>query len=185
MKNNLRKRLAILRTELSPVKRKEKDNAIAQKIESLKAFQTSRNVLFYYSVKGEVDTLNLIQRYLGKKTIYLPVIRNDEEFHAIELHDFQELKKGLKGIPEPTGKNEAKSLDLILIPGVAFDPQGHRIGTGKGYYDRFLKRYSDALKVGLAYREQIVENCPQDPYDVAMDLIVTDERLYLINQPSP
>ncbi|MFH1012428.1 MAG: 5-formyltetrahydrofolate cyclo-ligase [Candidatus Peregrinibacteria bacterium] len=178
-KNEIRQKALKTRNGLPPDLRREKSGKIAQALESLEEFKRAHDVLFYYAVGSEVETKPLIEKYLKEKRLYLPAIQNENEFHAVSTGTALHLTKGQKGIPEPQGGGEAKTLDLILVPGVAFDQKGGRLGTGKGYYDRFLKRYPHALKIGLAYREQMVENVPQDPYDVPVDRIITDQKQFI------
>jgi len=110
------------------------------------------------------------------KALYLPKLTDEFSFKAIK---YGELSSNQYGIPEPSGE-EATSLDLILVPGVAFDRQGNRIGMGKGYYDRFLAKQKNVLKIGLAFSEQILASIPKEPYDEIVDLIITDEEVIRI-----
>ena len=123
---------------------------------------------------------DLFQKTLSLKKLYLPKIRTADDFHAIRVQAPLKLEPGLKGVPEPEKGEEAETLDLILVPGVVFDPKGQRLGMGKGYYDRFLPRYPQALKIGLAYEEQMVEKLPVSSYDVPVDLVITDQHVYLL-----
>jgi len=169
-----------IRQLLSSEVRHEKSRIIAEKLESLPVFKLAQDVLFYYGVRGEVKTLPLIQKYLELKSLYLPVIVNETTFHATRLRSPLKLIPNTMGIPEPEKGDMLNEtpLDLIIVPGIAFDAKGHRIGMGKGYYDRFLAQYPHALKIGLAFTEQMVENLPQDPYDVSVDMIITDSCIY-------
>jgi 5-formyltetrahydrofolate cyclo-ligase len=88
------------------------------------------------------------------------------------------LKKGYFGIDEPVTTELADDKEaLIIVPGVAFDERGFRVGYGKGYYDRFLNKHSDYTKIALAYEMQILTEIPNDEYDVAMNRIITEERI--------
>jgi len=177
-KNTLRQSILDFRRSLNPEVVAQKSQKIAQTLEALAVFKKATRILFYYPVNGEVDLLALIQKCLTKKQLFLPAIVDENTFEARPLKNLSTLTPGKKGIPEPAEGPPTNALDLIVVPGVVFDPQGHRIGTGKGYYDLFLTRYPDAFKIGVAYHEQIVENCPQDPYDIPMDLVITDQKTY-------
>ena len=88
-------------------------------------------------------------------------------------------------MPEPvdTEPNSVydDQIELVITPGVAFDKKGNRIGMGKGYYDRYFEQNNAPLKVALAYEEQVLDSLPKDPYDVSINLIVTDQNLYQCN----
>lgn len=166
--------MLVRRQALSAFERRKKSGLIREKIKTSPWFKKSRHILFYYPVKGEVDLRPLFQTGSLKKRFYLPTIADEKTFQALPFTSFKTLKKGKQRIPEPQGGIPAKKLDLILVPGVAFDERGNRLGTGRGYYDRFLKRYPRAFKLGVAYREQKVEKIPRGPYDVVMDQVLTD-----------
>ena len=95
------------------------------------------------------------------------------------------LKAGFEGVPEPVETAPSSVYDdqveLVITPGVAFDKKGNRLGMGKGYYDRYFQNNSSPVKIALAYEEQILDHIPKDPYDVSIDLIVTDQNLYQCN----
>ncbi len=117
---------------------------------------------------------------LGKK-VYVPRVRlktKDIEIRRIRRLA-SELRKGAYGILEPvpakTSKAEARILDLLFIPGLGFDSRGGRLGRGGGYFDRFLKKVpARAIKMGVAFREQLLSRVPAGPHDVRMDLVITD-----------
>lgn len=145
---------------------------IMQKIEQCDLFRAAQTVLCYWPIAGEVQLIPLIEKYAATKTILLPVVKGD----SLELRLFtgqSKMQRGVFGIPEPKGKPYAGTIDAALIPGVAFDNFGHRLGRGKGFYDRFLLSTS-AYKIGVAFRWQLLENIPVEPWDVIMDEVITD-----------
>lgn len=170
------------REGLSQKTRAGKDRKIAEKLESLPAFKNARHILFYYSVRGEADTRKLIDKHLSAKQLYLPVVRGKSHLQAVPIKRPLRLRKGYEGVPEPMDEDPNSvyddAVELIVVPGVAFDKKGERIGMGKGYYDRYLAEYKSPLKVALAYEEQILDYVPKDIYDEAIDLIVTDQNIY-------
>lgn len=186
-KVKIRSKMLKFRDNLNPEEQTLKNKKIAEKLESLQIFKKASHVLFYYSVKGEVDTLELIERNIDSKQLYLPVIQGKSHFQAIPIKKPLELKRGFEGIPEPilspTGINDEK-IELVITPGVAFDKKGNRIGMGKGYYDRYFQSGLKSIKIGLAYEEQILDSVPKDPYDEPVDLVVTDQNIYQCNHPS-
>lgn len=148
--------------------RLKKSLKIASKLFLLKEFVQAKTVLFYLSFDGEVDTVRMIKETIkqGKK-VAVPVIKHKEkEIVPSLLKDFDtELKTGPYGIRHP--KEEyirpvpLKSIDLVVVPGLAFDEAGNRLGRGMGYYDRLLNRLpKDVATIGLAFDFQIVSNFP-------------------------
>ena len=151
---------------------------IMDKFLRLHCFNSAKCVLLYASKGGEVHTDGIIQSALslGKK-VALPV--TIKEGHVLELYEIKgmdELSEGAFGILEPERNPERRvqpeEVELVVVPGVSFDRRGHRIGYGLGYYDSLLKKV-EGCKVGLAYDMQIVEHVPDEPHDVAVDMIVT------------
>lgn len=138
-------------------------------------FTAASTVLLYHSLPDEVDTHDFVRYWATRKTVLLPVMKNDE----IELRQYT-LEKGLSegrfGVQEPEGEafEDYASIDLAVVPGVAFDMQGNRMGRGKGCYDRLLARMKNAgvYKIGICFPFQIVENVPTEPHDIPMDEIL-------------
>ncbi len=134
---------------------------------------------------GEVDLTEFITEQSETRRVYLPVIRGESmHFTAVLAGWNQNLLPGEQGIPEPTlnmneqYRPENASQTLAIIPGMAFDKIGNRLGRGKGYYDRFLSRSRllELTKVGVALSLQVSENIPVEPHDVPVDWIVTEEE---------
>lgn len=183
-KVKIRKKILKLRKSFSEKERASKDMLIAKNLESLDIFKDAHHILFYYSVKGEAGTQDLIKNHLTSKQLYLPVVRGKSNFQAVPVNRPLDLKIGFEGVPEPTGHDPSSvydnQLELIIAPGVAFDKKGNRIGMGKGYYDRYFAK-NVAVKIALAYEEQVLDYVPKDKYDVSIDLIVTDQNIYHCN----
>jgi len=101
-----------------------------------------------------------------------------EELELLYVEDLSSLERGAYGIPEPSGGQKAspEEIEFAAVPGVAFDREGYRLGFGKGYYDRLLKKIS-APKVGVAYSFQVIDYVPRDEWDEPVDLIVTEEGI--------
>ncbi len=146
---------------------------VVGKIEQSAAFRNARTVLLYYPIHNEVDLRPLLDKYHGSKTLLLPVTHRK----AMEIRPYTGetcLKPGYARIPEPQTPAYTGKIDLILVPGVVFDRKGHRIGRGGGYYDRFLKKYKQACKVGVAYDFQLKHHdLPQTWRDQPLDGVVT------------
>lgn len=123
--------------------------------------------MFYASFKGEVDTFSLMQRAMElHKRVALPLVWKEEKrIMAVVVRSLQELKPGAYGIPEPVdhGDNrlDPSELDLVVVPGLAFDRDHNRLGRGAGYYDRFLSQVPAATPtIALAYDFQVLESLP-------------------------
>lgn len=144
------------------------------RLEAHPAFRQAQTVLLYHSLKDEVQTHAFIEKWSRQKRIILPVVAG----HVLELRIYTgpgDLSIGSYGIAEPTGElfTDYVSIDLAVIPGVAFDLAGHRLGRGKGYYDKLLPLLPSALKIGLCFPFQLVEKVPAEPFDICMNIIIT------------
>jgi 5-formyltetrahydrofolate cyclo-ligase len=163
---------------------RESGEAIRRRILGLSEVAEARVIHCYVSAKNnEVDTRRLISVALEEgKRIVVPVtdLWNRRLDHS-EIKCLDELERSIFGLLEP--REECRRLigideiDLVIVPGLAFDPQGNRIGFGGGFYDRFLSEIR-APKIALAYSFQVVEKIEEGPHDVRMDKVVTDERVY-------
>jgi len=144
-------------------------------------FKRARSVLVYSPIHFEVDTELIVRSALasGKKVAF-PVVMGHELIFR-EVRDVSSLKKGAFGILEPCASGRifaVEEADILVIPGVAFDLNGHRIGYGKGYYDKTIHRLEGHGKlVGLCYDFQLVDEILGEAHDVKMDLIITDKRV--------
>ena len=162
--------------------RDAKDKSIRNRLLALPEFITARTVLFYASFKSEVDTFDLLKKsILNKKTVVLPKVdlrTGGLELYAIRSTD--DLAPGYFGIPEPPaieGRHiKVSGIDLLIIPGVAFDLNCNRLGYGKGFYDKLLSQKT-APAVALAYEEQVMKDIPAYAHDIKMDKIITDKKI--------
>ena len=173
-KESVRKKALGKRNEISEEDLKRKSRSIIAKLETLNEFIQAFRVLAYYSHGNEVQTLEALEHWSAEKQLFLPKLNEDSSFIALP---HGELKPNRYGIPEPVSGSEPEELDLIIVPGVAFDKSGGRLGMGKGYYDRFLSSHKGVLRVALAFHEQILASIPQKPYDESVDIIVTDREI--------
>jgi len=157
--------------------------AAQERLIGLPFFSRAKCIALYSPVKNEIGTELLFNkaRYFGKKVVYPAVSGNDLIF--IEVSDLDTLIPGPFGILEPDLKNSSyvkAKADIIVVPGVAFDLNGQRIGFGKGYYDRYLWTLpADHFFVGLCHDFQVLNSIPSDKSDVRMHSIVTDQRLII------
>ena len=157
--------------------RSRKSKLITSKLLRNKFFKQAKIVMFYIAFGGEVNTENMIReaKKIGK-LICVPVCRKDNEtMQPAILKDHARLKKGPYGVLEPVMLAQVKpeDLDLVIVPGLAFDKKGNRLGRGKGCYDRFLCTLSeDTPSIGLAFDFQILPLVPTTRYDVSVKKII-------------
>ena len=172
------------------VAQKDKDavsRTIVSAFMALPAFHAARTVLFYVDAGSEVRTRHQLPDALatGKRVVVPWCVVETNELELFHLTDISELVEGAYKILEPAehlrhapGKRVApEELDLVMVPGTAFDPRGGRMGQGKGYYDRLLARVRpDAPLVALAFDCQVFDEIPVAPHDVFMDAVLTETR---------
>ncbi|WP_455963202.1 5-formyltetrahydrofolate cyclo-ligase [Bacteroides bouchesdurhonensis] len=157
-------------------------------LEAHPAFRAANTVLLYHSLNDEVDTHDFIRKWSNKKQILLPVVVGNE----LELRLYtgpKDMQISNYGIEEPMGEayTDYESIDFIVVPGVAFDQKGNRLGRGKGYYDRLLPHIPSAYKAGICFPFQLVEEVPAEPHDIRMDIIITinENKLPYSHHPLP
>ena len=176
-KNNLR---AAIRRRLYLLTEQEKERQSAdiwQQMEALPAFQSAGVVLLYWSLPGEVDTHGFIEKWRRSKTILLPVVAGDELLLR-EYAGLSRLRAGAFGICAPAGGKafaHLQAIDLCIVPAVAFDGEGNRLGRGKGFYDRLLARVP-APKAGVCFDVQLVEHVPHEKWDVRMNIVLSFQK---------
>lgn len=170
-KQNLRKKMALLRPTLAH------GNPQATLLQS-PIWAASRTVAVYAAIRDEAPT-DLLLKMPENKQVYLPKILDKTqqlmEFVPLTPH----LTPGAFSIPEPVGGAPAAQVDLLVVPGLAFDRAGSRLGFGGGFYDRFLQDHPDFAKlvVGLCYTGQILDDLPRDDWDVRVNALCTEERI--------
>lgn len=154
----------------------EWSEAACARVLALDAYKTAKIVFCYYSVGGEADTLALIERMRADgKTVCLPAITGRG---VMEARRMDRLVPGRYGIPAPDGPAiPPEDIDLIVVPGLAFDRSCHRLGQGGGYYDRYLSGCR-AVTIGLAFELQMVDELPREAHDIPLDFVATDAALY-------
>jgi len=173
-KKEVRRMIKERKKLFSPQQVVEDSEKIFEQVERLPRFKEAKSILAYWSLPDEVSTHKFILKWAGKKRFILPVVVGD----TLELRFFGGLNTLVTGssfgIQEPQTEEIAdpKEIDFAIIPGVAFDLKGNRLGRGKGYYDRCLKQ-TDAYKVAVGFNFQILNKVPVDSYDVPVDLVIT------------
>jgi 5-formyltetrahydrofolate cyclo-ligase len=161
---------------------------ICARFAALPEYQAARAVLFYLDVRAEVRTRHYLPTALGHgKKIVVPYCVEGEELELFHLESMDELVVGMYKILEPrpdlrelpAKRVDVRTLDLVMVPGVAFDRRGGRMGHGKGYYDKLLEHARpDTPLVALAFECQFFPELPMQPHDVFMDKIITEKGVY-------
>ncbi len=175
-KELLRYKMKDARNGITGGMRKEYEEYIVQNVLALEAVKNARCVATYLAKGSEVDTHKLIEclRKDGKKVL-VPI--TTDRIELVEFTSFGDLERGKFGVPEPRTKiGDTDEPDVIIVPGLAFDLDMHRVGYGKGYYDRLLKTVK-STRIGICYDFQIVEKIPRHGHDEQMDRIVTERRI--------
>ena len=181
-KTELRQKILTLLRKQKEEERLAKSLVILNKLLKRPEFQKALTVLFYAAFDGEVDTFEMMQRaqQLGKK-IGLPyIVRNEKRMIPTIVESIEDdLATGPYGVKQPKEASREKTLgtdelDLVIVPGVAFDRHNHRLGRGQGYYDRFLKSLSARTPtIGLAFDFQIVDHLPpKEEHDVPVSCVL-------------
>lgn len=177
-KRELRKEIARRKNEFSSMQLIEMSSSVIENLEKLEVFQKAKVVLVYYSMPDEVDTTHLIEKYKNEKNIVLPIVTK-QGLIVKEYLGEDKIIVSKYGIKEPMGDEYLNydDIDLVVVPGVAFDKNLNRMGRGKGYYDGLLPKIK-APKVSICFDFQIVDNVPVDNRDVMMDLVVCETTVY-------
>ncbi|MEA3506365.1 MAG: 5-formyltetrahydrofolate cyclo-ligase [Elusimicrobiota bacterium] len=161
--------------------RKAADEELFRKLKKHPDIENAENIMVYYPIAAEADTLKIINYILeakpGKK-IWLPVIEGGN-IRPARLKSTKQVEKGEFGIPVPAGSREfidPPRLDLIIVPGVSFTSGGDRLGRGGGFYDRFLAKLKGRVKImGLCYGRQLASRMPAGEKDIRVDEIVSSK----------
>ena len=184
IKRTIRRETLQKRDSIARNLKAEKDIAILQRIIMLPEFSAAKTILFYASFRSEADTMDMIKLslHLGKLAVLPRVCKKEHILKLYEIKNMDELARGYMWILEPS-VDEARlrklpDIDLVIIPGAAYDTQGNRLGYGAAYYDKLLAGMERKIPViAPAYEEQIAEKIPAEPHDIKIDMIVTDKRV--------
>ncbi|MBC7190490.1 5-formyltetrahydrofolate cyclo-ligase [Candidatus Aerophobetes bacterium] len=183
MKKTIRKQILEKRRSLCPEEIEEKSREIEKNLFSLPFFKRARTVFFYLALPEEVQTYSMIKKCLKMgKRVGVPVVDlQKKEIVPVEIKNSAcKLINGPFGVKEPDPSScfplPLEEIELVIVPGVAFDLQGGRIGFGGGFYDRFLRKLSpEVIFVALSFSCQIVTHLPCEGHDVPVNYIVTED----------
>ena len=161
---------------LSAAERAQAARTAFELLERHAAFQVAERVLLYHSLPDELDTREFISRWDARKQFYLPRV-NGVNLDILP-YNRSRMRLGAFRIEEPEGDEVADAgvIDLVIVPAVAYDGRGNRVGRGKGYYDRLLPSIT-ATRIGMAYDCQLFDEIDAEPCDVPVDFIITECRV--------
>jgi len=181
VKHKIRKHIKEKIEEYSPLEKSRKSGIIKARLFNEEDFKKAKVVMFYVSLKDEVDTLIMIDEALkaGKRVCVPVILKEEKKLIAGEIHNrLKDLESQHFGVYQPMHDRVKEvpldDIDLVVVPGVAFDKRNIRLGRGHGYYDRFLSGLPKTAKaIGLAFDFQVVENLPNDPHDIPVSKTIT------------
>ena len=163
------------------------DNKIKNKLLNIELYKKSKNIFVYIGFGSEINTKEIINCFFyDNKNVYVPKTNIEtKEMNAVKINSFENLVENRYGILEPNNDEiilNKDNIDLIILPGVAFDYNGGRVGYGGGYYDRYLESINkDISKVALIYDFQLLDKVPCEDHDIRADYIITEKRFIECN----
>jgi 5-formyltetrahydrofolate cyclo-ligase len=186
-KAELRARIRAELSSLPPAERLRRGEAAALLLTGISELHRARTILAFLSFGGEIPTMPLIEALASSgpdRTLLVPYLETGE-MHATPYLPGDPLSPSSYGPSEPARRKpvDPTEIDVVVVPGLAFDREGRRMGRGGGYYDSFLPRMRrDAVRIGLGYREQLLARVPEGPVDRRVDMVVTDREVVETNE---
>lgn len=178
-REKLRRDIRACRKRIEPDEVEKRSRCICERLAGIERLQAARIIMAYAPMPGEADpSFYWFERWQEGATVLLPRVEGDE-LVPVAFTGWERTATGPFGIREPVGgPYPVEKIEAVIVPGVAFDRHGYRLGHGKGYYDRFLPRLSpSALRCGVGFECQLVETVDPGPHDARLDLLVTDRRV--------
>ena len=178
-KRQLRIKMRALRDRLTEEEVKTASAACLERLLSLRVFEDHKWIYLYLAFHKEMDTLSMIDAFRNAgKRLAVPRVEG-KRMHFYEIHSLDDCRAGTMGILEPCKENvtEIAEPGLMLMPGLAFDQDGHRLGYGGGFYDRYLSGHGGLRTAGICYDFQIIDHVPAEPHDLCPEILITDKRI--------
>ncbi len=178
-KAEMRRRVKNLRSMMLAHEKLQAAVDVFSQLENTAAFQLAEHILMYHSLPDELSTHEFLNKWKNRKHFYLPRV-NGVNLEILP-YDEQRLELGAFHIEEPTGNDtvDPQSVELIIVPGVAYDRRGNRLGRGKGFYDRLLNE-TNATTIGVGYEFQLVDEIPVENHDRPVDMVITQHTVIRI-----
>ncbi len=175
-KQEIRRHIRARKAMLTATEREAAAAAVFAAVEHTAVFQSAKRILVYHSLPDELSTIDFINKWEQRKQLFLPRVNGE----SLELLPYRcaSLHTGAFRIEEPDGTDIADpyTMELIIVPAVALDRKGNRLGRGKGFYDRLLSR-TEAATIGVAYDFQLVDKIPVEPHDTPLDIVITQSHV--------
>lgn len=184
-KKALRKRIAEQKRAMTPEQIEAASQRLAERLFQTDAYQNALSIYGYLSYNQEIRTLPILRRaMIDGKRVAVPKVYGDE-IRFIWMDDLSLVAPGYYDIPEPIadGPVADDELALMLMPGLAFDPEGHRVGYGGGFYDRYLAAHPDHKLVALCYGFQLVDHLDCEAHDIPVHRVIPDEETRAVSLP--
>lgn len=180
-KSDLRRKIKAMRLMLSDDDKSGAAEQVFSQLEKCAAFLLADKILMYHSLPDELSTIAFLDKWGTKKHFYLPRV-NGVNLDILP-YDRSRLELGAFHIEEPVGDEltDPAEIELIVVPAVAYDRCGNRLGRGKGFYDRLLST-TKATKIGVGYDFQLVDEIAVEPHDVPVDMVITQTEVLLISK---
>ena len=171
-KKELRAKIKALKKEHTKEQLLEQSEKILAKLEQHPDFIKADKIMLYSALPDEVHTQAFLEKWHLKKHVILPTVVGDDII-PVEYGKDIAFAVGDFNIMEPQNEPYQGDFDLIIVPGVAFDKRGNRLGRGRGYYDRFLSQHMEVKRIGICFDFQLVEEVPSEDFDIRMDEVIT------------
>lgn len=185
MKNKIRQECKQKRAEMKQQEVLKKSLSATKLFLESDIYRNSKNIMLYMPLRNEISTLEIIKSaHKDNKTVLVPITdRESFQITAHKINEDTEFTKGVFSLTEPKGQDvyDVRKIDTIIVPGVAFDIRGARVGFGKGCYDKFLENASATL-VGYCYDFQLYDKIETEEFDIRMDYILTEKEIIVCNQ---
>lgn len=174
-KDDIRRAIRAHKTILSDSERRQAASRVFSRLEQSAAFILADHILMYHSLPDELSTIEFLEKWHSTKRFYLPRV-NGVNLEILP-YDRSHMRLGAFHIEEPDGDEVTpfERIELVVVPAVAYDREGNRVGRGKGYYDRLL-RDTKAATVGVGYDFQLVDSIDTEDHDVAVDIVITESH---------
>lgn len=180
-KREIRRKIKALRLMQTEAEKIAAAEQVFARLEQTAAFLMAEKILMYHSLPDELSTHAFLRKWADRKRFFLPRV-NGVNLDILP-YDESRLELGAFHIEEPTGENtvDPSELELIIVPAVAYDRRGNRLGRGKGFYDRLLQT-TKATKIGVAYDFQLLDEIPAEPHDVPVDVVISQSTHIIVKK---
>ena len=182
-KKALRREIGAKKRAMSAEEIERASARLAEKFFQTELYRQAKAIYGYLSYNQEVRTEPILRRAQADgKRVAVPKVYGDE-MRFLWLDDLKQVAPGAYGIPEPIadGPVAMDETALVLMPGLAFDPEGHRLGYGGGFYDRYLEKHPKLKRVAVAFEFQMMPEVPTEPTDICPHIVVTEESVYTLD----